>query len=275
MEMEGLLEGQNFIVEYRWASGQYSKLPSLAAELVEHKVAVIATSGGIPAARAAKNATSTIPIVFLNGSDPVRSGLVTSLNRPQGNVTGVSLYNVALLGKRLGLIRDLLPNVSSVGVLINPNFAETENQIFDLNQASTLTGIPVQFVEAPGESGFDGAYEKFSASRVTAVLIGADPFFDSHREHLVSLAARYSLPTIYDNKEYTKAGGLMSYGTNFVDAYRQLGVYTARILKGTPPAELPVLLPSTFELVINLKTAKALGLTVPPTLLARADEVIE
>jgi putative ABC transport system substrate-binding protein len=271
----GLVEGQTMAVEYRWAHGHYERLPAFAAELVQRPVAVLVATGGEPAALAVKAATATIPIVFAIGGDPVKLGLVASYNRPGGNATGISGLTTTLEAKRLGLLRELVPQAGTVGVLLNPNSPQFDSQWKETQQAAQTLSWEIHFVRASTDREMEAAFETISRQRIAALAVAADPFFDTRRNKLVELAAGFKIPTMYQFREYVVAGGLTSYGPNFGDIYREAGAYAAQILKGAKPAELPVLQPTTFELVINLKTAKALGLAVPPSLLARADEVIE
>ena len=269
----GYVEGENVAIEYRWAEGQFDRLPALAAELVRRQVAVIVANG--PAAAFAKAATTTIPIVFLVAEDPVRLGLVASLARPAGNATGINFFVGELVAKQLGLLRELVPRALRIAVLINPKNALSLSATADAESAAYAMGLQVQIFNASHSREVNDAFTTIARDRHEALLVGPDPYFVQRRTQLVTLAARHAIPTSYNVREFVEAGGLMSYGTNVVDAYRQVGVYAGRILKGTKPADLPVVQASKFELVINLATAMMLGLDVPATLLARADEVIE
>jgi putative tryptophan/tyrosine transport system substrate-binding protein len=271
----GFVEGQNVAIEYRWALGQYDRLPALAAELARRPVAVLVSVGGDSAALAAKAATATIPIVFAMGGDPVKHGLVASYNRPTRNITGMTILTTALEAKRLGLLHELVPQAETIGLLLNPNLPTAESQLRDVQEAARAIGLQIHVVRASTDREIETAFEVIAQQRIAALSVVADPFFDTRREKLVPLAARHAVPTMYHFREYATAGGLVSYGVNTSDLYSQLGVYVGRILKGEKPADLPVLQPTKFELVINLKTAKALDLTVPQSILIQADEVIE
>jgi putative ABC transport system substrate-binding protein len=271
----GYVEGQNVTVEYRWGLGQYDRLAAMAAELARRPVSVLVATGGEPAALAAKAATSNVPIVFAIGGDPVKLGLVASYNRPGGNATGANILTSTLEAKRLGLLREMVPHAGAIGVLLNPNFPSYGSQLSDVQEAARAIGLPFHALRANTDPEIEAAFETATQQRIGALTVAAAPFFDTRRNRLVSLAARYSLPTMYQFREFATAGGLMTYGVYIPDIYRQVGVYTGRILKGDKPAGLPVVQPTKFEFVINLKTAKALGLDVPATLLASADEVIE
>jgi putative ABC transport system substrate-binding protein len=270
----GYVEGQNVAIEYRWSEGRSDQLPALAADLVGLKVDVIVTSGGTPPALAAKNATSTIPIVFSGGPDPVGDGLVTSFARPAGNVTGLSLMNTELTPKRLELLSDLVPAAKVLALLVNPN-NRTELIIQGVEEAARAKGVQVRILRAGADGDFETAFASLAQLQAGALVVASDAFFNSRRERLVALAAHHAVPAIYEWREFAVDGGLITYGSSLTGMGRQLGIYAGKILKGAKPADLPVQQPTTFELVINLKTAKALGLTVPQSLLARADEVIE
>jgi putative ABC transport system substrate-binding protein len=271
----GYIEGKNVAIAFRWAEGQYGRLPALAADLARRQVAAIFATGGNPPAFAAKAATATIPIVFLVGSDPVKFGLVGSLNRPGGNITGVTLFTSLLVAKRLELLHELVPTATKIAILVNPNNSNTEPDTKVAQTAARSLGQQLVVLSASSESDIDAAFATLVQQRANALLVNTDAFFLTRRNQLAALAARHAIPTIHDLRDYAAAGGLVSYGTNLLDAYRQAGSYVGKILGGEKPANLPVVQPIKFDLVINLKTAKALGLEVPPTLLARADEVIE
>jgi putative ABC transport system substrate-binding protein len=271
----GFVEGRNVAIEYRWAEDQYDRLPALAADLVRRQVAVIATIGGNAASLAAKAGTSTIPVVFHGSVDPVESGLVTSLNRPGGNVTGVVTLNIDTGQKRLELLHELLPGATTVGLLLNPTNTVAEIQSKDLQAAARLLGLQLRIVHASTEHDFDPAFATLSEAQAGGLVIGTDGFLVSQSAQLAALALRYALPAIFQYRAFVTAGGLMSYGGSVTDSYRLSGVYTGRILKGGKPADLPVQQATKVELIINLKTARTLGITPPITLLGRADEVIE
>ena len=271
----GYVDGQNVQIEYRFAEGRYERLAGLAKELVGRQVVVIAAISGTPAALAAKAATTTIPIVFANGADPIASGLVTSLNRPGGNISGVTFLASETIPKRLEVLHELIPRAQVVGYLVNPVNPITEGEVKDTAAAARSRGLQLLVHSASAEGAIDEGFVTFIQRRVDALIIGNDTFLSSRKEQIFTRAAQHAIPTIYYEREFAVAGGLLSYGTDFADSYRQAGDYVARILKGMKPADLPVQQPTKYELVINLKTAKALGLDVPPTLLARADEVIE
>ena len=271
----GYVEGRNVSIEYRWAENQYNRLPALVADLIRRQVTVIATPGSTPAALAAKMATTTIPIVFSSGSDPVRLGLVANLGRPGGNVTGMSFLTNQLVTKQFDLVRELARARPVIGLLVNPNFPDTEGLMKDAQTAAAALGQKLVVVKASTESDLDLAFTILGQQQIGAVLVPAEPFLFSRREQVVALAARHAVPAIYSLREFVDAGGLMCYGASNVEGWRQVGVYTGRILKGEKPADLPVQQSTKVELIVNLKTAKALGLTIPETLLATADEVIQ
>lgn len=271
----GFTDGKSVKVEYRWARGQYDRMPAFAAELVERRVAVLAAVGGDASARAAKQATETIPIVFGLGNDPVKNGLVESLNRPGGNATGFTLLTTELEPKRLGLLHQFIPHTPLVGVLLNPNFAPAVAQQRDLERAASTIGQKLYAAQASNDAELTSAFAALLERRIAALLVAADPFFDTRRDQIIAFAATNRIPAIYQFRGYALAGGLISYGPSIGDSYRQAGIYVGRILKGAKPADLPVLLPTKFDFVINLKTAKALGLEISGGLLSVASEVIE
>ena len=271
----GYVVGKDVAIEYRWAEGRFDRLPVLTADLVRRQVAVIVAGGGAPAALAAKAATATIPIVFQMGDDPVKFGLVPNLNRPGGNITGESAQNAELGPKRLELLHEVVPAATTLALLVNPTNPNAETLSTDLHAAARKLGLQLQVLHTSAEPEIDTAFETLLQLQAGGLMIGHDAFFNSQSERLATLALHRAMPTIYQFREFAAAGGLMSYGTDLADSYRQTGVYAGRILKGEKPGDLPILQPTKFELFINLKTAKALGLTVPPSLLARADEVIE
>lgn len=271
----GYVEGRNLAIELRWAEGQYDRLPALAADLVRNNVAVIVAGGGNLSALAAQAATSTIPIVFTGSDDPVKLGLVASYNRPGGNATGIGLLNAVLTAKRFELLRELTPGTVTFGVLVNPNNPTTAGQLIDVQDAARPTGRQLQVLNASNEHDIDMAFATLALHSASALFVGADPLFSNRRDQLITLANRYAMPAMYNQREIAAAGGLISYGPSFQDGYRQSGIYAGRILKGEKPGDLPVVQPTKFELVINTKTAKLLGLAVPDKLLALADEVIE
>jgi len=277
--LQGLSEqqyvaGQNVAIEYRWAEGRYDRLPALAEDLVRRQVAVIAATTQ-DAALAAKAATATIPIVFNMGGDPVKYGIVASMNRPGGNATGISMFTNQLEAKRLGLLREMVPGIKAVGLLVNPNNASVESQLQDSQAAAASLGLQLHLGRVSSDADIDAVFENLVRAGAQALLAAGDPFLASRSDKLVALASKHSIPAMWEWTDFVEGGGLMSYGTNIVDNYRQIGVYTGKVLKGEKPAELPVMQPTKFELAINLKTAKALGIEVPATLIARADDVIE
>jgi putative tryptophan/tyrosine transport system substrate-binding protein len=271
----GFVEGQNVTVEYRWAFGQHDRLPGLAADLVHKPVAVLVSTGGESAALAAKAATSTIPIAFIIGGDPVKLGLAATYSQPGGNATGVSIMTSTLEPKRLELLRELVPQASTIGVFLDPNFPPDEEQLGDLREAARALDLQVQELRVGTDAEIEQAFETVARQHIAAVMVVAGPFFDTRRDKLVTLATRYAVPAMYHFREFTAAGGLVSYGIDSRVSYRQIGVYAGGILNGEKVANLPVIQPTKFELVINLKTAKTLGLKVPLTLQVAADEVIE
>ncbi len=271
----GYVEGQNVAIEYRWAEGRFDRLPELAADLVSRKVDLILASGGTTGARAAKTATSTIPIVFISGDDPVERGLVASLARPGGNLTGVSNFEVTLMAKRLDLISELVPQIKVIALLNNPNNANAERMAEEAQEAARAKGVRVHILNAGTEGEIAAALAALVQLQAGALIVGSEPFLISRREQLVALASRYAVPAIYGAGGFGAAGGLISYAPSLTASFRQLGIYAGKILKGSKPADLPVEQPTHFELVVNLKTAKELGLSIPPLILARADEVIE
>jgi ABC-type uncharacterized transport system substrate-binding protein len=270
----GYVEGQNVAIEYRWARGRYDDLPMMAADLVRRQVTVI-TAGGNFAAQVAKRATTTIPIVFTSGADPVRSGLIASLNRPGGNLTGVSLISAEIAVKRLELVREVLPQLGAAAMIVNPNFAGAETEMAEVEAAGRVLGVRIRRLAASNASELDSAFATFAQDHVDAVMFGTDGFFIDRRDQIAALANRYRVAGVYPFPDFPAAGGLMSYGPNLTDGYRQAGIYTGRILRGAKPADLPVIQPTKLELVINMKAAQAIGLTIPPIMLSRADEVIE
>jgi putative ABC transport system substrate-binding protein len=271
----GFTEGQNVTIEYRWARGDFSRLSALAADLVTRRVNVLSSVGGTPSARAAKAATSTIPIVFATGGDPVEDGLVESFNRPGGNATGYAILTNLIEPKRLGLLQELVPNVGVYGALLNPSSADATRQLQELEEAASKIGKRIFAAFAGNDPEVDAALGALSREQVGALLVAANAYFDTRRRRLIALAAQYRIPALYHFREYVVDGGLISYGPSAIEAYRQIGIYVGRILRGASPSDLPVVQPTKFEFVVNLKTAKALGLAIPQAILLRADEVIE
>ena len=271
----GFIEGQNVKIEFRWADGHFERLPAMAKELAGIPVAVLAATGGEPAVMAAKAATSTIPIVFGMSGDPVKFGLATSFNRPGKNATGMSILTATLEPKRLGLLHELVPRATTVGAFVDTKFPPAESQLQDLQQAAPQAGVTLRVFRIGTDRDIDAAFETIAHERLGALAVAASPYFDTRREKIIALAARHAVPAIYHFREYAVSGGLMSYGIDIREVHRQVGRYTGQILKGAKPGDLPIMLPTKFEFVINLKTAKALGLTVPSGLLSIADEVIE
>jgi len=271
----GYVEGRNVVIEYRWAGGQFARLPELAADLVARRVSLIAATGGAVSARAAKGATSTIPILFIGGQDPVADGIVTSLNQPGGNATGVALRTLELMTKRLELLRELVPHAAAVALLVNPTDVTNELEAKDVEAMMRAIGGNMVLLKASAENDFEPTFASAARQQADALLVSPNPFFTARRAQIVTLAARHGMPAAYPWREYVDAGGLMSYGPSIVGAYRQIGLYAGRILKGEKPSGLPVQMPIKFELIINLKAAQALRLTIPRIMLIRADEVIE
>lgn len=275
LAQNGFIEGQNVGIEYRWARGQYDRLSAMAAELVGRPVSLLTTTGGEPAVFAAAAATSTIPIVFTIGGDPVKEGLVASFSRPGGNATGITLLTNLLESKRFGLLRELVPPKSTIAVLVNPKFSQTAQMLGDVRAAANATDLQIQELQASTDGELDTAFEAISRGHFAAIATMADPFFDTRREKITALAAHCAVPAMYHAREYVLVGGLMSYGIDFSEAYRQTGIYAGRVLKGAKPADLPIMQATKFLMVVNLKTAKALGIKISDNLLSLADEVIE
>jgi putative ABC transport system substrate-binding protein len=275
LEETGFADGKNLAVEYRFADGQLARLPELTSDLVRKQVAVLVASGGSPSAIAAKAATSTIPIVFVIGGNPVELGLATSLSHPGGNATGMTIISAELAPKRLGLLRELVPKATVFAAMANPNTPEGRGQLSDIHTAAQEFGIKIRVLEAGDAMGIENALASLAQDKPDALLVCSDPIFDVNRDKIIALVAAAAIPAIYQFRDYTTAGGLMSYDPDILDAYREAGVYTGKVLRGAAPAELPIQQPTKFQLVINLKTAKTLGLEIPANLLARADEVIE
>jgi putative ABC transport system substrate-binding protein len=272
---EGLVEGRNYLIEARWAEGNYERVPEFLQEFLKKQVAAVAVTGGAMPRLMADSAKIKVPLVFVMGDDPVKLGLVASLSHPGGNITGITQLTMELGAKRLGLLRELLPRMKKVAVLLNPNFPATAQHLKEIEAASAVIGLQPLILTASTEADFAPVFKTLERERPDALLVGADPFFNSRREQIVALVAQQRIPAIYEFREFAEAGGLISYGTDLADAYRLVGIYVGRVLKGSQPATLPVVQAAKFELIINLKTANALGLEVPPTLVARADEVIE
>jgi len=275
LRQSGFVEGENVSIEYRWANGDYSRLPALTAELVRIPVAVLATGGGEPTARAARAATASIPIVFDSGTSPVELGLVASLSHPGANMTGVNQMVEEVVAKQIGLLHDLVPEARVIGMLVDSNLPRMERLVSNAQAAVRTLGCGLRVVSASTDGDFDGAFGTLAQERIGAVFVGPTPFFASRRARIIALAANHKIPALYVRREFASDGGLISYGTSLPNTYRQIGIYVGRILKGEKPAELPIVQPTKFDLAINLKTAKALDLTVPSALLALADEVIE
>jgi len=271
----GFTDGSNVTIEYRWARGDYRRLPLLADELLQRHVSVLVATGGDASAGAAKAATTTVPVVFTMGSDAVKAGLVQSFNRPGGNVTGSVILSEEMEQKRFDILREMVPDVTIFGAMVNPNYPPSADQVRDLELAAPKIGRQLVVAKAGNDSELEAVFATLSSARIGALLVASDPYFDTRRSRIIAFAAQHRLPAIYQFREYAVEGGLISYGPSITDAYRQVGMYAARILKGERPADLPVLQPTKFDFVINLKTAKTLGISVPATLLARADEVIE
>jgi putative ABC transport system substrate-binding protein len=275
LKQTGYVEGHNVAIEYRWAEGQRDRLPALAADLIQRQVAVISATGGVGSGLAAKAATATIPIVFSSGGDPVKDGLVTSLNRPGGNMTGISWFNAQVTAKRLGLLDELVPGAGTVAMLISPSDPDARTQLADVQDAARVLGRRAVIVNAATTDEIDAAFATLVQQQAAALVVASDPFYLNRRDQIIALAARHAVPAIYSNRDYVTAGGLMSYGNNLPDAYRRNGIYAGRILKGDKPGDLPIDQSTKFELVINLETVKALGLDLPLSLQIRVDEVIE
>jgi len=271
----GYRENETVAVEYRWAAGEYDRLPALAADLVEHHVTVLVTAGGDPPAFAARRATTTIPIVFMVGRDPVKLGLVASLSRPGGNATGINLLITEMESKRIEILRAIAPDAARIAVIMNPKNADAEVQLLDVRSAARILGRQIDIIDASNDLDLGRAFTRIAQGKTGAFILAADPFFVNRRDRIISFASENRIPAVYFVREFADSGGLISYGSNLTDAYRQVGLYAGKILNGVKPSELPVVQPTRFELVVNLRTAKALGLEVPPTLLALADEVIE